>query len=167
MPDERVIQQVDGILGMNDVTFTTLENKRSFLVQYGSAGVFIDFFPWGDSGDSTVVNLHAAVLEQVDSSGERKQKILEAMNAKNGSVAFARFHFDEEQSTITLEYHLLGDQLESRELMNGLSVVAVLADQVDDELREAIGSGVRAEDVWNRAQEDATKPGASGPVVDA
>jgi Putative bacterial sensory transduction regulator len=164
LPDERVIEQVYGILGRNDITFTPHENKQSFFVPHGSAGVVIDFFDWGGS---TVVNLHAAVLEQVDGSGKRTQKILEVMNEKNGSVAFARFHFDKEQGTINLEYHLLGDQLDSLELMNALSVIAQLADQVDDELRESIGSGVRAEDVWNLAQEDATKPGASGPVVEA
>lgn len=164
MPDERVIEQVYGILGMNDITFTPHENKQSFFVPYGSAGVVIDFFDWGES---TVINLHAAVLEKVDSSGKRMQKILEAMNEKNGSTAFARFHFDKAQGTINLGYHLLGNELESPELMNALSVVAQLADQVDDELRESVGSGVRAEDVWNLAQEDATKPGPSGPIVEA
>jgi hypothetical protein len=67
---------------------------------------------------------------------------------------------------IRLDYQLLGDELDAAELMNGLGVIATLADENDDQLRDEIGSGVRAEDVWQRAQESATPPGATGPVVD-
>jgi hypothetical protein len=163
VPDEKVIEQVSGILGMNDIKFMTHQNKRSFLVPYQSAGVYIDFFDWGES---TGISLNALVLEQVDSSGERRLKILETLNQKNGAVPFGRFHFAEEEGVIRLDYQLFGDELDAAELMNGLGVIATLADESDDELRDEIGSGVRAEEVWQHAQDDATSPGATGPVVD-
>lgn len=63
MPDQRIIEQVNGILAMNNINFLTHENKRSFLVPSGSAGVYVDFVDWGDG---TVVTLNSPVLEQVD-----------------------------------------------------------------------------------------------------
>lgn len=161
MPDERVIQQVSGILGMSDIAFRADEGKRSFLVPCGSAGVFISFV---DRGESTVVSLRAIVLEQVDGSGERRQKILEALNEKNRSVLFGCFYFDD--GHVIVDYQLLGDQLEAPELLNALAALCSTADAVDDELRDAIGSGVRATDAWNAAQAAASDPVGVGPVVE-
>ena len=75
MPDERVIQQVYGILSMNKVEFRTDDTGKSFLVPYGSAGVYVDFRDWADG--QTLVNLHAFVLDEVDVADERRLKILE------------------------------------------------------------------------------------------
>src|SRR5205823_3360628 len=104
MPDERIIQQVSGILGMNNVNFSTDESKGTFLVPSGSAGVFINFNDWGEN---TIVGLQAIVLEQVEGSGERKQKILEALNDKNRKVPFGCFSFDPDGGFVVLDYHLL------------------------------------------------------------
>jgi hypothetical protein len=163
MPDERVIEQVSGILSMNDVTFNTADDKRSFLVPIGSAGVMISF---PDYGEQTLIGLRALVLEQVDSSGDRKQKILETLNEKNRSYYVGTFYLDAEQGYIVLDHHLLGDNLQGAELMFALSFVGSVADTVDDELKEAIGSGVRATDAWNAAQPTAADPQGAGPVVE-
>lgn len=164
MPDERVIEQVNGILSLNDVNFVTNENKRGFLVPTGSAAVFLDFFDWGEN---TVVSLTSQLLVEVDGADERKQKILEALNEKNGRVPFARFRFDEGRGAIVLEYHLLGDNLQGAELMNALGAVASIADEVDDELSALIGSGTRATDTWNEGQGDTATQDSAGPVVEA
>ena len=163
MPDERVIQQVGGILGMNDIPFKTDDSKQTFLVPKGSAGVFISFT---DAGDSTIVVLRAILLEQVDGSGERKQKILEALNEKNRKVTFGCFYFDPDSAYVVLDYSVLGDQLQGQELLHALFAIASTADDVDDELRDAIGSGVRATDVWNAAEAQASEPEGVGPVVE-
>ena len=69
MPDERVIQQVYGILSMNKVEFRTDDTGKSFLVPYGSAGVFVDFRDWGDG--QTLVNMHAFVLDGLPSPSRK------------------------------------------------------------------------------------------------
>jgi T3SS (YopN, CesT) and YbjN peptide-binding chaperone 1 len=163
MPDERIIQQVSGILGMNNIPFRTDESQSSFLVPSGSAGVFISFV---DFGESTLVALRSVVLEQVDGSGERKLKTLEALNEKNRTVPFGCFYFDPDAGFVVYDYHLLGDQLQAEELMNALTAIAMTADRVDDEIRDAIGSGVRATDVWNAAQGNSSEPESVGPVVE-
>ena len=163
MPDERIVQQVSGILGMSNVKFMTSPDQQGFLVPSGSAGVFISFVDWGGS---TLVGLRSVVLAQVDSSEERRQKVLEAINEKNRQVAFGCFYLEADQGWVVYDYHLLGDQLQAQELMTALTAIASTADQVDDELRDAIGSGVRALDVWKEAEGNASEPEGVGPVVD-
>lgn len=162
MPDERIIQQVNGILSMNNVPFQISDDKQSFLVPSGSAGVIISFDDWRDS--STIVTLRAVVLEQVDDSDERRLKILEALNEKNRTAPFGCFYFDAERKYVVLDYQLLADHLQEPELLNALGALGVTADKLDDELREAIGSGVLASAAWAAAQAAASDAGA-GPVV--
>jgi hypothetical protein len=164
VPDERVIQQVGGILSMGDVKFTTDESKQSFLVPGESTGVVISFV---DLAGSTVVSLHSILLEQVDSSGERKQKILEALNARNESSYFGTFYLDAERGRILVDHHLLGDQLQASELVRALASLLSTADEADDQLRDEVGSGVRAIDAWNAARAQASDPEGAGPVVEA
>jgi hypothetical protein len=163
MPDERIVEQVSGILSMNNLKFTTAQDGQSFLVPNGSTGVFIDFVEWGHG---TLIGLRAIVLEQVDGSGDRKQKILEALNEKNRTVPFGCFYFDPSASLIVYDHHLIGDQLQAVELIAALAAIGSGADQMDDELRDAVGSGVRATDAWNAAQASASEPEGVGPVVD-
>jgi hypothetical protein len=66
---------------------------------------------------------------------------------------------------VVLDYHLLGDHLQGDELMNAVGAIAFTADAVDEELREAIGSGVRAIDVWEAAMGEAGGAGDDNPVV--
>lgn len=164
MPDQRVIEQVVGIFGMNDVVYKVHENKRSLLVPYGSAGVLVDFV---DFGDRTVLALRAYVLEDVDATGERRGKILEELNEQNKQVRFGKFYFDFESNMVILEYDLFASELEASEVMGALGVIAELADTSDDALSEKLGSGVSARDAWGAAEGDATQPGGTGPVVAA
>jgi Putative bacterial sensory transduction regulator len=163
MPDERIVQQVNGILSMNNIKFLTDPSDGTFLVPQGSAGVFIKFVDWSEG---TLVGLQATVLSEVDGTGERRQKILEALNEKNRTVMFGCFYFQPDDGCVVLDYHLLGDHLQADELMNALGAIASTADAVDEELREAIGSGVRATDVWQAAMGEAGGTGEN-PVVTA
>jgi hypothetical protein len=165
MPDERVIQQVYGILSMNKVEFRTDDTGKSFLVPSGSAGVFVDFRDWSDG--KTLVNLHAFVLDQVDVSEERRLKILEELNDVNKHTYMGKVYLDVEAKAIVLEHDLLGDNLEADELIGTLSTIATMADDIDDKLREAIGSGRSAKDLWDEAHGQAQNPEGTGPVVSA
>jgi hypothetical protein len=165
MPDERVLQQVYGILSLNKVEFRTTQDDKSFLVPYGSAGVFIEFKDWGEGG--TLLNLHAFVLEQVDSSGDRRLKILEELNDFNKHTYMGKAYLDEEGGYVVLEHDILGDNLDGPELMGVLGLLASTADQMDDDLIAKIGTGRRAKDAWDAASDDAKAPDGSGPTVAA
>ena len=165
MPDERVVQQVYGILSMNKVEFRTTDDGKSFLVPYGSAGVFVDFRDWGDGG--TLVNMHAFVLEEVDSSGDRRLKILEELNDFNKRTYMGKAYLDADAGMIVLEHDLLGDRLDGPELMGALGLLVSTADELDDQLVAAIGTGRRAKDAWDAANADAKAPDGSGPTVAA
>ena len=165
MPEDRVIQQVYGILSMNKVEFRTDDTGKSFLVPYGSAGVFVDFRDWSDG--QTLVNLHAFVLDQVDVADERRLKILEELNEVNKANYLGKVYLDVDAKTIVLEHDLLGNDLDAGELMGALRTVAMMADDLDDSLREAIGTGRSAKAAWDEANAQAHSPEGTGPVVSA
>ncbi len=165
MPDERVIQQVYGILSMNKVEFRTDDAGKSFLVPYGSAGVFVDFRDWGDG--KTLISLHALVLDQVDVSDERRPKVLQELNEVNETTYLGKVYLDADRQAIVLEHDLLGDHLDADELMDTLRTVASMADELDDKLREAIGTGRSAGAAWDEAHGQAQTPEGTGPVVSA
>jgi T3SS (YopN, CesT) and YbjN peptide-binding chaperone 1 len=165
VPDDRVIQQVYGILSMNKVEFKTDDGGKSFLVPYGSAGVFVDFRDWSDG--QTLVNLHAFVLDQVDVAEERRLKILEELNEVNKANYLGKVYLDVDAKTIVLEHDLLGNDLDADELMGALRTVASMADDLDDQLREAIGTGRSAKAAWDEANAQAQTPEGTGPVVSA
>lgn len=165
MPDERVIQQVYGILSMNKVEFRTDDTGKSFLVPYGSAGVFVDFRDWADG--QTLVNLHAFVLDQVDVADERRLKILEELNEVNKANYLGKVYLDVEAKTIVLEHDLLGNELDADELMSTLRTVASMADELDDRLRETLGTGRSAKAAWDEANAQSQSPEGTGPVVSA
>jgi type III secretion system-like peptide-binding chaperone len=165
VPDERVIQQVYGILSMNKVEFRTDDAGKSFLVPYGSAGVFVDFRDWSDG--QTLLNVHAFVLDQVDVAAERRLKILEELNEVNKANYLGKVYLDVDAKTIVLEHDLLGNDLDADELMGALRTVASMADDLDDRLREAIGTGRSAKAAWDEANAQAQTPEGTGPVVSA
>jgi hypothetical protein len=165
MPDDRVIQQVYGILSMNKVEFRTDDTGKSFLVPYGSAGVYVDFRDWSDG--ETLVNLHAFVLDQVDVSDERRPKILEELNEVNKTTYVGKVYLDADAKTIVLEHDLLSSRLDENELMGAVKTLATMADDLDDKLRTKLGTGRSAKASWDEATSQAQSPGGTGPVVSA
>jgi hypothetical protein len=146
MASQRIIEQVHGILAREDVRFVLGDNRSSFFVPvpHGSAAVLIDFHPWGRS--QTMISLRADVLVALQVDEQNRLQILEHMNALNQTSLFGRFYLDADRSTIVLRHDLLGDQLQSEELINALYTVGLTADQADDELMHEFGTGKRASD---------------------
>lgn len=159
MTDSRVVDQVYGILSREELAFATHPDRPSFMVPYESTAVYIDFY---DQRGSTVVGLRAYVLQDVDLSGENFAKALITLNQLNAQNFFGKLWLDPDDRDVVLEYEILGDHLQPQELMGALSHIAVMADDLDDQLRGHLGSGQRARDIWER---DAG--GGSGPVVSA
>jgi hypothetical protein len=123
------------------------DDRRSYLVPvpHGSAAVVIDFHPWGRG--QTMISLRSEVLADVELTEENRLQVLEHMNALNQTSLFGRFYLDADRATIVLRHDLLGDELQTEELINALYTVGVLADQTDDELRHELGTGRRAADI--------------------
>jgi T3SS (YopN, CesT) and YbjN peptide-binding chaperone 1 len=155
---ERVIEQAHGILGIAGVPFTMNEDKTSFLVGFGSARLMLVFRHYNES---VVVSVRAFVLEEVDVSGDREQRIYERLNDLNGESFFGKLYL-QEPGTIVLEYDLLGDELDAKELLHAVSTISGMADALDDSLSTEFGTGMRAEDIARRSQGQ-----GSGPVVPA
>ena len=147
MPNERVIQQVHGILAREEIRFVLGDDRNSFLVPVpqGSAAVLIDFQRWGRR--QTMISLRSDVLVDVEVTDDNRVQILEHLNQLNQSSLFGRFYLDADRSTIVLQHDLLGDELQAEELVNALYTVGALADQADDDLRSQLGSGTRALDI--------------------
>jgi hypothetical protein len=155
----RVTEQAHGILGIAGIPFQMNEDRTSFLLTYGSARLIVVFRPYNDS---VVVSIRAYVLDEVDSSGDRLLQIYERLNALNAERFFGKLYL-EQPGTIMLEYDLLGDELDARELLHAVSTISGMADELDDSLSAELGTGTKAEDMAKRAQGDT----GAGPVVPA
>lgn len=147
MPDQRVIEQVHGILGRGEIRFVLSDDRGSYRVPVpgGSAVVLIDFHDWGRG--QTMISLRSEVLVEVEVDEGNRLEVLEHLNALNQGSLFGRFHLDADGTTVVLQHDLLGDKLQAEELINALYTVGLLADQADDQLLHEFGSGTRASDM--------------------
>jgi hypothetical protein len=155
---DRIVEQVHGILGIGNVPFSMNDDRTSFLIASGSARIFIVFRHWNES---VVVSVRSFVLDEVDSEGDRLMQIYERLNALNEERFFGKLYL-QKPKTIVLEYDLLGDELDSKELLHALAMISSTADELDDLLSTELGTGVKAEEMAKRAQ-----GGGDGPVVPA
>jgi hypothetical protein len=163
MADHRVLEQVLGILGLEGVGYSLSPDKTGVLVPVGSAGVYISLRDWGES---TIVYIRATILGEIEKSDDRLQKVYPLLNETNWRSSFAKLYYNADESSIVLEYDLLGDRLDSVELMNALHVIASMADDLDDKFSTEIGSGLSAKAIWDRDNSQAQGPD-TGPVVNA
>ena len=155
---ERVIEQVHGILGIAGVPFSMSDDKQSFLIASGSARVFLLFRP---SGESVVVSVRVYLLDEMDLGGDRPALIHERLNTLNAERFFCKLYL-QASGTIVLEYDLLGDELDSKELLHALGTISAQADELDDLLSAEFGTGLKAEEVAKGGE-----TGGTGPVVPA
>jgi hypothetical protein len=141
---EEKMDQIAGIFTRNEVPFAQAQDGSGYRVLYESTAVFVSVRPFQDG---TVVHFDAPLVVDFDLS-QNAGTAFSAINHLNREVYFAKFVLHEEESgrgTITAETDLLGDDLQSSELMNGLQVVAQLADSNDERLQADIGGKTYAE----------------------
>lgn len=162
---ERLVEQVHGALALEGVRFDVAEDRSSFVVPHGSTAIYLNF---RELGDRPVVSLRAFLLERVDAAPERLPAIYERLNDLNARLYFAKLYLDRDRGSVVLEHDLLGEHLRGAELMHALSTLATLADDLDDELRSGLGSGIRVADaIAGSTGEAADDTGGTGPVVPA
>lgn len=145
MNRERTRFLVRGILAEAGVEVLRQDEGDGYLIHEGSAIVALDFYDWQDG--QSVVAVHADVLLDLRLTSDGRMLALETLNARNLYSQFGKFFLDEHRDAIVLEYDLLADGLDPEELLNALHTVAQLADHSDEELREVLGTGIRAIDI--------------------
>src|SRR5690349_12972503 len=129
------IEQVTGILVREGLRYSMSADGRTHRLLFGSSAVFIDFNDWQD--DSVVITVHSPVLQDIDPSSAGAAHALNLLNDLNRSPFFVKFTFRD--GILIARYDLLGETLQSGELVNALYEIAGAADRLDDELADALG----------------------------
>jgi Putative bacterial sensory transduction regulator len=134
MTREAIVDQVAGILVRHDIKYATRDDGEEYLARFGSAGVYIGF---ADVGGGTVVIVRAPIVQDLELDDAARQRLLERLNELNAGGYYARLYLHEK--LVQAECDLLGEELHGAELMNALSAIARLADDLDDQLVAEFG----------------------------
>ena len=100
-------------------------------VERGSSAVFIAAHQWQDR--YTIVEMVSPVLNGV----ARTPELLETLNGLNEKLYFGKAYWRNDE--VWLAHNLLGDRLDSEELIASVGMMAVSADHLDDELKRRFG----------------------------
>ncbi len=100
-------------------------------VERGSSAVFIAAHEWQER--FVIIELVSPVLDGVAQSDGLMQKI----NALNEKLYFGKVYWRSDE--VWLAHNLLGDHLDSDELIASVGMLAVVADRIDDELQKRFG----------------------------
>jgi hypothetical protein len=146
VPSEAIIDQVRGILDRYEVRYQVADSGRQYLARFGSAGVFIDF---GDHDEKTAVVIHAPAVQELELDEDARGRLLERLNEINDGSPYVKAYLHE--AVVHLEYVLLGEDLQGRELMNAAYLIASAADGLDDELARDFGGKTFAA-MWDEAE---------------
>ena len=107
------------------------EDKDRVRVEFGSSAVFITVRLWQDR--YTIVELLCPVLAGVPQS----EPLLLRLNELNQTLYFGKAYIRDGE--VFLAHTLLGDHLDSDELTACVKLMAVVSDQLDDELKARFG----------------------------
>jgi len=132
---EASIEQVAGILVSEGLRYHASGDGRTYRLRFDSAAVFIDFREWQD--DSVVIIVHSPVLQDIDPESPGAAQALNLLNDLNRSFFFVKFTFRD--GVLVARYDLLGESLQTGELVNAIYEIAGAADRLDDELADALG----------------------------
>jgi hypothetical protein len=100
-------------------------------VERGSTAVFVSAHAWQDR--YTIIELVCPVLNGVDVS----EALLKRLNELNEKLYFGKAYWRNKE--VWIAHNLLGDHLDSDELIACVGMMAVVADHLDDELKARFG----------------------------
>lgn len=126
---EDVQKRVEEILGASGYPFTIEEARVR--VDRGSTAVFIEARHWQER--YTMVELLCPVLTGV----AKTEALLSKLNELNEKLYFGKGYW--RNDVVWLAHNLLGDKLDSEELIASVGMMAVAADRLDDELKKQFG----------------------------
>ena len=135
MDVEASIEQVAGILVSEGLRYHVSGDGRTYRLRFDSAAVFIDFREWQD--DSVVIIVQSPVLQDIYPESPGAAQALNLLNDLNRSFFFVKFTFRD--GVLVARYDLLGESLQTGELVNAIYEIAGAADRLDDELADALG----------------------------
>lgn len=124
-----VQQRIDEILTASGYPFRREEQR--FRIERGTTAVFVSAHDWRDT--HTLVELLCPVLHEVPCS----EALLQRLNELNETLYFGKAYWRDD--TVWIAHNLLGDDLDSGELIASVGLVAVVADKLDDELKGRFG----------------------------
>ncbi len=126
---EAVQQQVESFLAASGYPFTV--DGARLRVERGSSAVFISAHEWQER--FVLVELVSPVLDGVAMS----EGLMQKLNALNEKLWFGKVYW--RNNEVWLAHNLLGDHLDSNELVASVGMLAVVADRIDDELQVRFG----------------------------
>lgn len=126
---EEVQRRVEEILGASGYPYK-IEKGRA-RVERGSAAVFVTARPWQER--HVIVELVCPVLADVELS----EALLKRLNELNETLYFGKSYW--RGGEVWLAHNLLGDTLDTEELIASVGLLAVVADRLDDELKKSFG----------------------------
>ncbi len=124
-----VEQRVVEILKGAAIPFVQEDGKCR--VERGSTAVFVSAHAWQDR--YTIIELVCPVLNGVDLS----EDLLKRLNELNEKLYFGKAYW--RNNEVWIAHNLLGDHLDSDELIASVGMMAVVADHLDDELKARFG----------------------------
>ena len=128
-PVSQVEQRVVEILKGAGYPFVQEEGRCR--VERGSTAVFVSAHAWQDR--YTIIELVCPVLNHVDVSEE----LMKRLNELNEKLYFGKTYWRNKE--VWIAHNLLGDHLDSDELIACVGMMAVVADHLDDELKARFG----------------------------
>ena len=128
-PVSQVEQRVVEILKGAGYPFVQEEGRCR--VERGSTAVFVSAHSWQDR--YTIIELVCPVLNNVDVSEE----LMKRLNELNEKLYFGKAYWRNKE--VWIAHNLLGDHLDSDELIACVGMMAVVADHLDDELKARFG----------------------------
>lgn len=124
-----VQQRIEDILTGSGYPFTVDEGRVR--VARGSSAVFVRASEW--QGRFVIVEMVCPVLDEVPLS----EGLLTKLNTLNEKLYFGKAYWRDGE--VWLAHNLLGDHLDSDELVASVGMMSVVADRIDDELQKRFG----------------------------
>lgn len=126
---EDVQRRIEEILTAAGYPFTVEDGRTR--VERGSSAVFVRAHEWQER--FVMVELVCPVLDDV----QLTEGLLEKLNQLNEKLYFGKAYW--RKGEVWLAHNLLGDHLDSDELVACVGMMAVVADHIDDELQRRFG----------------------------
>jgi len=117
--------------------------KGEYVFRHGSAEICVRI----DEGDQTIVSVYSVILRNVKKSA----RLLDALNAINGDLDFARVFWLE--NAVVLVTELLASTLDAEQLRAACQLVSRLADELDTRLKKKFGGKTAFPDERLRSDE--------------
>ncbi len=118
-------------------------DKGEYLFRRGSAEICIRV----DEGHETTVSVYSVILRNIKKSA----RLLDALNAINASIDFARVFWL--QNAVVLVTELLAASLDAEQLRTACDLIARRADDLDTQLKKKFGGKTAFPDERIRADE--------------